>query len=80
MKQLDSVTPSMEALKAAPSVGAIFIAWASVPVEAWAARVGLVLLLIQAAELLWRWRRNIRREAERKRDGSAAPDTDQATE
>lgn len=59
-----------------PSLGAIFAWLAGVPVEKWAALAGLVFIVLQAVYLLWKWRRDMRREDERLRKGEAPPTTD----
>lgn len=52
-----------EAAKAVPSTLAIVITdWMAVPLQTWLSRLGLIFLLLQAGHLLWRWRRDIRRE------------------
>ncbi len=63
------INAALETAKAAPSVGAIVIGWLSVPVETWAVRAGLAFILLQAAYLAWRWRRDVLRERERKAAG-----------
>lgn len=59
-----------QTVQALPSLGAIYMWVAGVPVEKWAAVAGLVFILVQTAGYLWRLRRDIRRERER----TAAPE------
>lgn len=64
-----------------PSLGAIGAYLLGVPVEKWAATAGLVFIMLQAVYMLWKWRRDIRRESERLRRGEPPPPTtsDKAT-
>ena len=58
-----------------PSLGAIGAYLLGVPVEKWAAAAGLVFIMLQAVYMLWKWRRDIRREDERLRRGDPPPAT-----
>lgn len=58
-----------------PSLGAIGAYLLGVPVEKWAATAGLVFIVLQAVYMLWKWRRDIRREDERLRRGEPPPPT-----
>jgi len=58
-----------------PSLGAIGAYMLGVPVEKWAATAGLAFIALQAFYMLWKWRRDIRREDERLRRGDPPPPT-----
>lgn len=64
-----------------PSLGAIGTWLFGVPLEKWAAVAGILFIGLQCVVLLWRWRRDIRREDERLRRGDPPPPTtsDKAT-
>lgn len=55
-----------QTVQAVPPLGAIYIKIAEIPIEKWAAAGGLVLLMLQAAYLLWKWK-NEREDRERAR-------------
>ena len=61
-----------------PSWAAILTWLLGVPIEKWAALGGLVFILVQTAYLLWKWRRDHKREAERIARNEAPPTTDKA--
>lgn len=61
----DHRTEVPQSIQSLPSVGAIFL-WASgKDVNWWAAFVGLIFIVVQLLYVLWKWRRDIRRERER---------------
>jgi hypothetical protein len=67
-----------QAAMATPSLGAIVVWLAGVPIEKWAAVAGLCFIVLQAAGYIWRLRRDMRREDERIRRGLPPPDSDRA--
>ncbi len=71
-KHDDALTQGAASL---PSLGAIGAYLLGVPVEKWAATAGLVFIVLQAVYMLWKWRRDIRREDERLRRGEPPPPT-----
>lgn len=54
-----------QAIQSLPSIGAIVIYLSGKDVNWWAAVLGMVFILVQLFYVLWRWRRDIRRENER---------------
>lgn len=56
-----------------PSMAAIAAWLLGVPLEKWVALAGLMFILLQAAYMGWKWRRDIRREDERLRRGEPPP-------
>ena len=54
-----------QSVQALPSLGAIFIWFSGKDVNWWAAVIGLLFIILQIGYLLWKWRRDIRRERER---------------
>lgn len=54
-----------QVVQATPSLGAIYLWVAGVPVEKWAAVAGLVFIAVQVVGYLWRLRRDMRHEQER---------------
>lgn len=72
---------AVQGLAALPSLGAIATWVLGVPIEKWAALAGIGFIALQALVVMWRWRRDIRREAERLRRGEPPPPTtsDKAT-
>lgn len=61
-----------------PSWAAIITFLLGVPIEKWAALAGLVFILVQMGYLVWKWRRDHRREIERLSRGEPPPTTDKA--
>jgi membrane protein implicated in regulation of membrane protease activity len=57
--------------EAAPAAGALVITLGGLPVDDWLKVLGLVFLVLQVLYLLWRWRRDVKRE----RRGHPAEDT-----
>lgn len=56
---------------------AVIVTWLlGVSIEKWAAVAGIVFILLQCGYLMWKWRRDHKREAERLRRGDAPPITD----
>lgn len=55
-----------QTVQAAPSLGAIYLWLAGITVEKWAALVGLLFLVVQTGGYLWRLRRDMRIERERR--------------
>lgn len=73
----DAISQSAASL---PSFGAIMAWLLGVPIEKWVAVAGLLFILIQAGYMVWKWRRDVRREAERiKRHDPPPVTTDNAT-
>jgi len=66
---------AVQGAAALPSVGAIATWVLGVPIEKWAAVAGILFIGLQALVVLWRWRRDIRRERERIRRGEPPPPT-----
>lgn len=62
--QTAAATPSILAIVATKLL--------SLPIEKWLGLAGIGFIVLQAAYLLWRWRRDIRRERLR---GALQPDT-----
>jgi hypothetical protein len=58
-----------------PAFAAVMSWLFGVPLEKWVALAGLVFLILQSAFLLWKWRRDHRREIERIRAGEPPPPT-----
>lgn len=54
-----------QSVQAIPSLGAILLFITEKDVNWWAALVGLVFILVQLLYVLWKWRRDIRRERAR---------------
>lgn len=54
-----------QTIQAAPSVGAILIWLSGKDVNWWAAVAGLLFILVQLGYVIWKWRRDIRRDRER---------------
>lgn len=54
-----------QTVQALPSIGAVLIWLSGKPVEWWAAVLGMFFIAIQIGYVLWRWRRDVRRERER---------------
>lgn len=46
-----------ESIIAAPSIGAIVLAWADVPLATWQVRIGLLFLVVQLLYLARKWYR-----------------------
>lgn len=69
---------AVQAAASLPSWAALVTWLLGVPLEKWVALGGLCFIGLQSAVLLWRWRRDIRREAERLRRGYPPPTTDKA--
>ena len=51
-----------QSIQALPSLGAIFLFFSAKDVTWWAAFAGLIFILLQILYMLWKWRRDIRRE------------------
>ncbi len=49
-------------LQAAPSLGAIAIWFTGKDVHWWAAATGMLFIAIQIGYVLWKWRRDVRRD------------------
>lgn len=61
----DHRTEIPQTIQAIPSVGAIALFLTEKDVNWWAAFVGLLFIIVQLLYVLWKWRRDIRRERER---------------
>lgn len=61
----DHRTEIPQSIQAIPSVGAILLFFAEKDVNWWAAFLGLIFIALQIAYMLWKWRRDIRRDRER---------------
>jgi hypothetical protein len=66
-----------QAVQAAPSLAAILSWLLGMTVEKWLALAGIFFIALQAAGYIWRLRRDIRRESERRRS-SLPPESDRA--
>lgn len=65
-----------QAWHALPSLAAI-VAWLSgLTIEKWVGLAGIAFICLQAAERIWRWRRDVRRENERIAAKQPPPVTD----
>lgn len=62
-----------QSVQALPSIGAILIYLSGKDVNWWAAVIGMLFIVVQLLYVLWKWRRDIRRERERVA-ASRAPD------
>lgn len=54
-----------QSVQALPSIGAILIWLSGKDVNWWAAVIGMLFIVVQLLYVLWKWRRDIRRERER---------------
>lgn len=54
-----------QTIQSIPSVGAIVLYLSGKDVNWWAAVLGMVFILVQLFYVVWKWRRDIRRESER---------------
>ncbi len=54
-----------QSIQSVPSLGAILIWVSGKDVNWWAAVIGLAFILVQLGYVIWKWRRDIRRERER---------------
>lgn len=54
-----------QSVQSIPSVGAILIWLSGKDINWWAAALGLLFIGLQILYMLWKWRRDIRRERER---------------
>jgi len=66
----------VQGVSSTPAWAAVMTWLFGVTLEKWVAVCGLVFLVLQAAYLVWKWRRDHRREAERLRRGDPPPNTD----
>ena len=64
----DHRTEVPQSIQSLPSVGAILIWLSGKDINWWAAALGLLFIALQILYMLWKWRRDIRRERERQRD------------
>lgn len=55
----------VQAVNSMPSVAVVGATVAGLHVNDWLAIIGIVFILLQAAYLIWRWRRDARRERDR---------------
>lgn len=58
----DHRTEIPQSIQAIPSAGAILLFFAEKDVNWWAAFLGLIFIALQIAYMLWKWRRDIRRD------------------
>ncbi|WP_349745247.1 hypothetical protein [Roseateles cavernae] len=58
----DHRTEVPQSIQAIPSVGAILLFFTEKDVNWWAAFIGLLFIFVQLLYVLWKWRRDIRRE------------------
>ena len=65
-----------EAVRAAPSMGAIGAWLMGIPVEKWVAVAGLIFISIQTGGYLWRLRRDMLHEREREASRLPPPDSE----
>ena len=63
----DHRTEVPQSIQSLPSVGAILIWLSGKDINWWAAALGLLFIALQILYMLWKWRRDIRRERERQR-------------
>lgn len=63
----------VQALNATPSLAAVGATVAGLHVNDWLAICGIVFIVLQAAYLIWRWRRDAKREEERLSEKDRAP-------
>ncbi len=63
----DHRTEVPQSIQSLPSVGAILIWLSGKDINWWAAALGLLFIALQILYMLWKWRRDIRRERERLR-------------
>lgn len=54
-----------QTIQSLPSIGAIALYLSGKDVNWWAAVLGMVFILVQLFYVLWKWRRDIRRENDR---------------
>lgn len=67
----DHRTEVPQTIQAAPSLGAILIWLSGKDINWWAATFGLLFIILQILYMLWKWRRDIRREDERQQAAAA---------
>lgn len=60
---------------ASPSLAAIIVWLGNIPIEKWVAMLGGLLILVQMAHWVWRFRRDVRHERERVMRGLPPPET-----
>lgn len=60
-----------QTIQALPSVGAILLWLSGKDVNWWAAALGVVFILLQIVYMLWKWRRDIRRDRRDEADHTA---------
>lgn len=58
----DHRTEIPQSIQALPSVGAILLFFAEKDVNWWAAVLGMLFIVLQILYMLWKWRRDIRRD------------------
>jgi hypothetical protein len=68
----DAITQGAASL---PAWAAIMSWFLGITVEKWLAVAGILFIALQAAFLVWRWRRAVRREDERIANGDPPPPT-----
>lgn len=57
---------AMQIVQAAPSVAAVVATKViDIPIDTLLGLVGIAFIVLQAAYLIWRWRRDVRRDAKR---------------
>lgn len=71
---------AVQAAQAAPSVAAIIATKVlNLDVQSWLGLFGIGFIALQAAYLVWKWRRDVKREREREAAGTPPPlDSDRA--
>lgn len=72
----------LQTLQATPAVTAVWAVINDLSIENWLGISGIIFLVLQAMYLMWKWRRDIKRERDREvfRDRIEAPETtDNAT-
>ncbi len=76
MSQASNHDPAPAASHAVPAIAAVGTSLAGISLQDWLAIAGLVFLALQATYMLWRWRRDIRRDRAARAAGRVAEDTD----
>jgi ABC-type nickel/cobalt efflux system permease component RcnA len=62
---------AVQTAQATPSVLVVLSSWLDVTPERWLSRCGIAFIALQAAYLVWKWRRDIRREKENRDESEA---------
>lgn len=63
-RHVEIKTMATSAAQASPSLTAIWMWLSGKPIDFWVAASGFVFIWLQVAYMLWRWRRDARREAQ----------------